>query len=85
MRSELKETELIDQYLLNKLDEAGKESFKFSMLINSEFAEKVEAQQQGHRFVRLFARRQQRRQLEKIYHRLHRDASFAQLLKKIFA
>lgn len=85
MRTELSEAELIDKYLLNQLDDAGKESFKFSMLINSTLAEKVEAQQQAHRFIRLFARRQQRMQLENIYNSLCREASFMQQLKKIFA
>ncbi|HYC27213.1 MAG TPA: hypothetical protein VEB42_00335, partial [Chitinophagaceae bacterium] len=60
MRTELSEAELIDKYLLDQLDDAGKESFKFSMLIDSALAEKVEAQQQAHRFIKIFARRQQR-------------------------
>lgn len=85
MRTELSEAELIDKYLLNQLDDAGKEAFKFSMLVNSGFAENVEAQQQAHRFVRIFARREQRKQLENIYKSLCRDASFVKQVKKIFA
>jgi predicted restriction endonuclease len=83
MRSELNELALIDGYLFRQLDQQQTQMVETSILLNNTFAEKVEAQRQAHRLIRLYARTQERQSLENIYQRLLNEPAFANQLKSL--
>ncbi|ANH81445.1 hypothetical protein A8C56_11050 [Niabella ginsenosidivorans] len=62
-----------------------KSQFETRMLLDGSLFEKVAAQRQVHKLIRIFSRRQQRNKLELIYQQLLREPSFVQQLKNIFA
>jgi hypothetical protein len=85
MRTELAEIMQIDQYLLGKLSADESTALDAMRVIDPVFSEKIEVQQRVHRLVRLFARKQKKRKLEIMYHRLINDSSFKHQLKNIFS
>jgi len=85
MRNDLIEIEQIEKYLSQQLNDDEKLRFEARMIIDTSFTEKVEAQKQVHKFVRIFSRRQQRSKLEIIYRQLLHETQFAEQLKNIFA
>ena len=85
MRSSLIEIEQIEKYLSNQLSDDEKHQFEARTIIDTSFAEKVEAQKQVHKLIRIFSRRQQRSKLEIIYRQLLHETQFAEQLKNIFA
>lgn len=83
MRSELNEVYLIDQYLLGLLSKEEEQVFEASLLLDEAIAEKLEAQRLAHRLIRRYARKEERRRLEEIYHRLLGEPDFAHQIKTI--
>ena len=83
MRSELAELVLIDSYLLKQLDPEVTRAFEAGLLMNEEFAEKVEAQRTAHRLIRLYGRNATRNRLEDIYQLLLNEPAFAGQLKSL--
>lgn len=84
MRSELNEIRVIDQYLLLQMPAGEEQAFKARLLCDEPLAEKVEAQRIAHRLIRLYARKQERRRLESLYHHLQNEPAFVHQLKTIF-
>lgn len=80
MRKELTETQEIENYLLNRLDEEEQKQFEVKLLIDPSVAEKTEAQAGVYKLVRRFWRSQTRKQLEIIYQQLLNEPSFAKQL-----
>lgn len=85
MRNDLIEVEEIEKYLSHQVSSEIKSQFETRMLIDDSLFEKVEAQKNVHKLIRIFSRRQQRKKLELIYQQLLGEPSFAQQLKNIFA
>ena len=85
MRNDLIEIEQIEKYLSDQMSSETKSQFETVMLFDGSLVEKVEAQKQVHKLIRIFSRKQQRNKLELIYQQLLREPSFAQQLKNIFA
>jgi hypothetical protein len=83
MRSELNELALIDSYLFHQLDQQQTQSVETSILLNEDFAEKVEAQRTAHRLIRLYGRKANRSRLEDIYQLLLNEPAFANQLKSL--
>ena len=83
MRSELNEVYLIDQYLLGRLSKEEKQVFEANLLLDEVIAEKLEAQRTAHRLIRRYARKEERRRLEKIYQLLLDEPDFAHQIKII--
>ena len=83
MRSELNEVYLIDQYLLGRLSKEDEQVFEANLLLDEAIAEKVEAQRTAHRLIRRYARKEERRRLEKIYQLLLDEPGFAHQIKII--
>jgi hypothetical protein len=80
MRKELIETEVIENYLLNRLSPPDRQEFETEMLIDPSLSENTEAQAGVYKFVRKFWRRHTRRKLSDIYHQLMQETAFVQQL-----
>ena len=83
MRSELEEVALIDSYLLKQLDPEVTRAFEAGLLMNEDFAQKVEAQRSAHRLIRLYGRNANRNRFENIYQLLLNEPAFAGQLKSL--
>lgn len=81
MMKEFTEIQEIEDYLLHQLDEDKMKHFEVQLLVNSSLAEKTESQAGVYKLIRKFWRRQTRKQLDLIYLKLLKDASFSQHLK----
>lgn len=84
MRRELNEAAEIDRYLAGRLEPELVGDFETRLLLDQEFADKVEAQRQTLQLIRMAGRQRLRIQLGHIYRELMQDRSFAQHLQNIF-
>lgn len=77
MRERLSSEEVIEAYLLQRLDPEAKAQFEVQLLLDPSLAETVEAQSFVYRLLRRLWRREKRRQLSALHDRLLADAGFA--------
>jgi hypothetical protein len=81
----MSETDTIEHYILGQLAPADKLLFEAKLMLDEELAGKTRLQQQLHEAVMLSGRKQLRKELAVIDHRMFRDRKYSRFQRKVRA
>lgn len=85
MRKSLRDIEQIERYLEGKMATEEHRAFEVRRLCDTQLQDHVERQRSTYDLIREYGRRQMRRELDSVYHRLMRRPSFRERIRRIFS